>query len=180
MRKRRLRLLAFECQHVCQKGFIQLVPATFCAALCRRNTASQDNNERRAFEACASPGRFEANRQRTQEHWAKGGGWKRRSAPESAAHSPKVRSLFTLVGIAGEDDLDAPDLLTPTQRGPGLAPSRDPGRLNGAILNPSPLDVFRARARELRWSDQPRPSATTRFHRRKGGPRGGGHDTREQ
>ena len=25
-------------------------------------------------------------------------------------------ALFTLVGIAGEDDLDAPDLLTPTER----------------------------------------------------------------
>jgi hypothetical protein len=42
-------------------------------------------------------------------------------------------ALFTLVGIAGEDDLDAPDLLTPTQRGPGLAPPQNPspGRLNG-------------------------------------------------
>ena len=30
-------------------------------------------------------------------------------------------ALFTLVGIAGEDDLDAADLLTPTQRGPGAA-----------------------------------------------------------
>jgi hypothetical protein len=42
-------------------------------------------------------------------------------------------ALFTLVGIAGEDDLDAPDLLTPTQRGPGLATPQDagPGRLNG-------------------------------------------------
>jgi len=29
-------------------------------------------------------------------------------------------ALFTLVGIAGEDDLDAPDLLTPTQKGPGI------------------------------------------------------------
>jgi hypothetical protein len=42
-------------------------------------------------------------------------------------------ALFTLVGIAGEDDLDAPDLLTPTQRGPGLATPQkpSPGRLNG-------------------------------------------------
>ena len=40
-------------------------------------------------------------------------------------------------GIAGEDDLDAPDLLTPTQKGPGLAPPRDPspGRLNGRQHN---------------------------------------------
>ena len=28
-------------------------------------------------------------------------------------------ALFTLVGIAGEDDLDAPDLTTPTNRTPG-------------------------------------------------------------
>jgi hypothetical protein len=46
-------------------------------------------------------------------------------------------ALFTLVRIAGEDDLDAPDLLTPTQRGLGLAPPRDPGpvRLNGGQQN---------------------------------------------
>ena len=30
-------------------------------------------------------------------------------------------ALFTLVGIAGEDDLDAPDLTTPTDRTPGPA-----------------------------------------------------------
>lgn len=29
-------------------------------------------------------------------------------------------ALFTLVGIAGEHELDAPDLLTPTQKGPGI------------------------------------------------------------
>ena len=42
-------------------------------------------------------------------------------------------ALFTLVGIAGDDDLDAPDLLTPTQKGPGVATPRapGPGRLNG-------------------------------------------------
>ena len=46
-------------------------------------------------------------------------------------------ALFTLVGIAGEDDLDAPDLLTPTQKGPGVAPPRtpSPGRLNGGQHN---------------------------------------------
>jgi hypothetical protein len=38
-------------------------------------------------------------------------------------------SLFTLVGIAGEDDVDAPDLQTPTQKTPD---GRDlDGRLNG-------------------------------------------------
>src|ERR1700689_1596079 len=41
--------------------------------------------------------------------------------------------LFTLVGIAGEDDLDAPDLTTPRQPTPGpLKPQAGSnGRLNG-------------------------------------------------
>jgi len=37
--------------------------------------------------------------------------------------------LFTLVGIAGEDDLDAPDLPTPTNRTPG--PETPNGHGNG-------------------------------------------------
>jgi hypothetical protein len=42
-------------------------------------------------------------------------------------------ALFTLVGIAGEDDLDAPDLITPTTQTSmtGSAPGRNNGRLNG-------------------------------------------------
>ena len=42
-------------------------------------------------------------------------------------------ALFTLVGIAGEDDLDAPDLTTPTNRTPGPEKSKDNtnSRLNG-------------------------------------------------
>src|SRR5580704_8471523 len=47
-------------------------------------------------------------------------------------------ALFTLVGIAGEDDLDAPDLITPTNQTSapakpedGSAPGRNSGRLNG-------------------------------------------------
>jgi ERF superfamily len=42
-------------------------------------------------------------------------------------------SLFTLVGIAGEDDLDAPNLQTPTSQTvePPSQPSRGNGRLNG-------------------------------------------------
>ncbi len=41
-------------------------------------------------------------------------------------------ALFTLVGIAGEDDLDAPDLTTPTNRAPGLGKPKVPrnGRPN--------------------------------------------------
>src|SRR5579863_6413198 len=42
-------------------------------------------------------------------------------------------ALFTLVGIAGEDDLDAPDLATPTNRtsGPEKPSGTGNGRLNG-------------------------------------------------
>ena len=48
-------------------------------------------------------------------------------------------ALFTLVGIAGEDDLDAPDLATPTNRTPGPEKPRPTGngRLNsGQIGSP--------------------------------------------
>jgi hypothetical protein len=41
---------------------------------------------------------------------------------------PRRYALFTLVGIAGEDDLDAPDLATPTRRMPGPEKSK----LNGS------------------------------------------------
>src|SRR6201997_2258273 len=42
-------------------------------------------------------------------------------------------ALFTLVGIAGEDDLDAPDLITPSPPTPGhdCRSSRGNGRLEG-------------------------------------------------
>jgi hypothetical protein len=42
-------------------------------------------------------------------------------------------ALFTLVGIAGEDDLDAPDLISPSQPTPGhdRRPIRGNGRLDG-------------------------------------------------
>jgi hypothetical protein len=42
-------------------------------------------------------------------------------------------ALFTLVGIAGEDDLDAPDLISPSQPSPGRErrPSRGNDRLDG-------------------------------------------------
>jgi ERF superfamily len=43
-------------------------------------------------------------------------------------------ALFTLVGIAGEDDLDAPDLNTPTNKTPSPETSKAPsnGQFNGA------------------------------------------------
>src|SRR6476619_7235990 len=48
-------------------------------------------------------------------------------------------ALFTLVGIAGEDDLDAPDLTTPTDRTPGpqTAKAHGNGQLKGT-RHPSP------------------------------------------
>jgi ERF superfamily len=46
-------------------------------------------------------------------------------------------ALFTLVGIAGEDDLDAPDLTTPTNRTSGPEKPSAPGqRLNGGHSGP--------------------------------------------
>ena len=47
-------------------------------------------------------------------------------------------ALFTLVGIAGEDDLDAPDLVTPQSQGPELQRPRRPGNshLNGGHRGP--------------------------------------------
>jgi hypothetical protein len=44
-------------------------------------------------------------------------------------------ALFTLVGIAGEDDLDAPDLATPQQQSPGPERSKGNGTLNGGQLH---------------------------------------------
>jgi hypothetical protein len=40
-------------------------------------------------------------------------------------------ALFTLVGIAGEDDLDAPDLIAPTQPAPRTETGKKEDRLNG-------------------------------------------------
>src|SRR5580704_18930019 len=44
-------------------------------------------------------------------------------------------ALFTLVGIAGEDDLDAPDLATPQQQSPEPERPKGNGSLNGGQLH---------------------------------------------
>ena len=44
-------------------------------------------------------------------------------------------ALFTLVGIAGEDDVDAPDLATPRQQSPGPERPKGNGSLNGGQLH---------------------------------------------
>jgi hypothetical protein len=46
-------------------------------------------------------------------------------------------ALFTLVGIAGEDDLDAPDLATPTQQTSGPQKPNSNNRLNGGQHHPA-------------------------------------------
>jgi hypothetical protein len=45
-------------------------------------------------------------------------------------------ALFTLVGIAGEDDLDAPDLVTPTPQSLGSGARGQPGSRNGGGGSP--------------------------------------------
>ena len=45
--------------------------------------------------------------------------------------------LFTLVGIAGEDDLDAPDLIVPTTPAPKTETGKTKDRLNGGPNYPS-------------------------------------------
>ena len=47
-------------------------------------------------------------------------------------------ALFTLVGIAGEDDLDAPDLITPAQKPPGPDRPRRVGVGNGRLDSSPP------------------------------------------
>ena len=55
-------------------------------------------------------------------------------------------ALFTLVGIAGEDDVDAPDLVTPQQQASGPAVPKGNGSLNGSQFHPSPGAVGRLAA----------------------------------
>jgi ERF superfamily len=61
------------------------------------------------------------------------------AAPDGAALTYARRyALFTLVGIAGEDDLDAPDLATPTKQAPGPEKPNECSnrRVNGGQGNP--------------------------------------------
>jgi hypothetical protein len=58
-------------------------------------------------------------------------------------------ALFTLVGIAGEDDLDAPDLNAPTPEGSGVEKSvpASQGRLNGGQSHSAPQNPSRRGAK---------------------------------
>ena len=76
-------------------------------------------------------------------------------------------ALFTLVGIAGEDDLDAPDLTTPRQQpsGPERPKAGGNGRLNGGHSRPAlPLDGRRGSKPQFVpsnrcWDPRHRPSS---------------------
>jgi hypothetical protein len=62
-------------------------------------------------------------------------------------------ALFTLVGIAGEDDLDAPDLLDPSQRisAPSRPARRGDGRLDGGHRQTRRANTDRASRKIGRW-----------------------------
>ena len=68
-------------------------------------------------------------------------------------------ALFTLVGIAGEDDLDAPDLMAPTNQSADRtrAPANGSGQLNGGQQDQAPG------APSHRSEEVPRQTATAVF-----------------
>jgi ERF superfamily len=68
-------------------------------------------------------------------------------------------ALFTLVGIAGEDDLDAPDLVTPTA--PTSKPEKPEGTGNGRLNGHQPHPVHREAPRGYR-RDGGHPSTPAR------------------
>jgi ERF superfamily len=65
-------------------------------------------------------------------------------------------ALFTLVGIAGEDDLDAPDLLSPTSQTSSPDKSKTPAGLNSA---PQPNPAQRAPVRRNGKNHSTSPAA---------------------
>jgi hypothetical protein len=66
-------------------------------------------------------------------------------------------ALFTLIGIAGEDDLDAPDLKTPSARnvGPEQPVARGNDRLNGGCRYSTPQRPHHRRASAVSPSAKP-------------------------
>jgi hypothetical protein len=73
-------------------------------------------------------------------------------------------ALFTLVGIAGEDDLDAPDLISPSQPSSGRErrPSRGSGRLDGSATLSARTPIARAeKTRPIRRRKSLPPFALT-------------------
>src|SRR5262249_46294570 len=74
-------------------------------------------------------------------------------------------ALFTLVGIAGEDDLDAPDLptaaLTPEAQTGSPKPERASGSLDAASVSPSPGRPLPASEKQVRAARIPSPPLPT-------------------
>jgi hypothetical protein len=64
-------------------------------------------------------------------------------------------ALFTLVGIAGEDDVDAPDLATPQQQSSGPERSQGNGSLNGGKLHAPYSAPGRSTAKALPVAREP-------------------------
>ena len=59
-------------------------------------------------------------------------------------------ALFTLVGIAGEDDLDAPELLADPQPKPGFEGAQPQSRANGKLHSRPPARLAASKSGELR------------------------------
>jgi hypothetical protein len=72
-------------------------------------------------------------------------------------------ALFTLVGIAGEDDVDAPDLVTPRQ--PTSGPEKPNGSLNGGQLHAPRPATGRSHAKAGSTAAEPalRPEASAQL-----------------
>ncbi len=64
-------------------------------------------------------------------------------------------ALFTLVGIAGEDDMDAPDLEPPGASEPGQAPHRERRPANGHDQASPPSKIVGPRGRPRAASPEP-------------------------
>jgi ERF superfamily len=77
-------------------------------------------------------------------------------------------ALFTLVGIAGEDDLDAPDLTTPTQKTPGPEQpvGAGNGRLNGGQQSHAPRAAIQRKSNVRSHSAELGPEASAELRDR--------------
>jgi hypothetical protein len=69
-------------------------------------------------------------------------------------------ALFTLVGIAGEDDLDAPDLVAPTTPAPKTEAGKTKDRLNGGPNYPSQGQSRSSRQKLVNYARTLEPKAS--------------------
>jgi hypothetical protein len=70
-------------------------------------------------------------------------------------------ALFTLVGIAGEDDLDAPDLIVPTPPAPRTETGKTKDRRNGGPNHPSHGQSWRGQQKVANPARTLEPEAST-------------------